>query len=83
MIEESVSDSKPTFRDLTIDALGNLSKTFLWTSWMLFVYIGLPVAAWKYFEMGQAIPKSTPGIHQTIHRRNNTYRLCQSFRSYD
>lgn len=45
-----------------MDDLGDLIKTFLWTSWMFFVYIGLPVAAWKYFEMGQAIPDSATSV---------------------
>lgn len=62
MIQESVSNSKPTFRDLTIDDVGDVIKTFLWTSWMFFIYIGLPVAAWKYFEMAHAIPDAASSL---------------------
>ncbi len=56
MIEDSASNCKPPIRDLAISDVGELTIAFLWASWTLFIFIGLPVAAWKYFEMEQVIP---------------------------
>ena len=66
MIEESVPNSKPTIRDLTIGDVGELMKSFLWATGMYCFYIGLPVAAWKYFEMGQAIPDTVSSLGKYI-----------------